>query len=162
MPFWEQTVCREMTNADIQAVHTIEVESFRSPWSAHALRGELKNKLAHYLVMEHEGTIIGYAGMWIMFDEAHVTNIAIAPPYRNQRCGRRLLLKMMTWAASLGAERMTLEVRETNEHAQRLYAKCDFEVQGRRPRYYIDTGEAALIMWNDDIAATLDREKMTR
>lgn len=148
-----------MTNADIPAVHTIEVESFRSPWSMHALRGEIKNKLAHYLVLEYEGAIIGYAGMWVMFEEAHITNIAITTAHRNKHCGRWLLVKMMEWAAELKATCMTLEVRETNANAQRLYTNCGFTVQGKRPRYYSDTGEAALIMWNDDIVATINKEK---
>jgi len=154
-------VIRPMERADINRVHEIECTCFRSPWSKLALAGELRNDVAHYLVMEADGVICGYGGMWLLFEEAHVTNVAIMPDYRGQGRGKRLMLAMMRYAVKRGAERMTLEVRESNMVAQKLYAGLGFEQNGFRPGYYSDTGEGAQLLWNNDIQQTLDRENNT-
>ena len=152
---------RPMTRSDVSRVHEIECACFRSPWSKNALLGELRNDVAHYLVMELGGELIGYGGMWVLFEEAHVTNVAILPDYRGQGRGRRLMLAMMRHALKRGAEKMTLEVRESNTVAQRLYAGLDFEQNGFRAGYYSDTGEGAKLLWNNDIQRTIDRENET-
>ena len=108
---------RPMTKRDIARVYEIEIQSFRSPWSKLSLLGELHNNVARYYVAEEEGRVVGYGGMWLMFDEAHITNIAIAPEARGRHLGRYLLYGMMAAAHGRGAERMTLEVRETNTEA---------------------------------------------
>ncbi len=153
----EQEIIRPMVRQDVSRVHEIECACFRSPWSKLALLGELRNDVAHYLVMEADGVICGYGGMWVLFEEAHVTNVAIMPDYRNKGRGRRLMLAMMRHAVLHGAEKMTLEVRENNLVAQRLYAALDFEQNGFRPGYYSDTGEGAKLLWNYDIKWTLER-----
>lgn len=109
---------RAMTRKDIAGVHRIEVLSFRSPWSKLSLMGELKNNVAHYVVAELDGELIGYCGMWVLFDEAHITNIAIAPEHRGRSYGKKMLLGAMKIAEHLGAIAMTLEVRETNTVAK--------------------------------------------
>jgi len=152
-------IIRPMERADVSGVHEIECTCFRSPWSKLALLGELRNEVARYLVMEVDGVICGYGGMWVLFEEAHVTNVAIMPDYRGTGRGKRLMLAMMRLAVKNGAEKMTLEVRESNLVAQRLYAGLDFEQNGFRPGYYSDTGEGAKLLWNNDIQQTLDREK---
>lgn len=154
-------IIRPMERADVSRVHEIECTCFRSPWSKLALLGELRNEVARYLVMEADGVICGYGGMWVLFEEAHVTNVAIMPDYRGAGRGKRLMLAMMQLAVKNGAEKMTLEVRESNLVAQRLYAGLDFEQNGFRPGYYSDTGEGAKLLWNNDIQQTLDREKNT-
>ena len=154
-------IIRPMERADVSRVHEIECTCFRSPWSKLALFGELRNEVARYLVMEVDGVICGYGGMWVLFEEAHVTNVAIMPDYRGTGRGKRLMLAMMRLAVKNGAEKMTLEVRESNLVAQRLYAGLDFEQNGFRPGYYSDTGEGAKLLWNNDIQQTLDREKNT-
>lgn len=151
------TVVRPMTKRDITRVYEIEVQSFRSPWSKLSLLGELHNDVARYYVMEEEGRVIGYGGMWLLFDEAHITNIAIAPENRGRHLGRYLLYGMMEAAVARGAEKMTLEVRETNRVAQNLYYSFDFERQGFRKRYYEDTGEGAYLLWNEDLSATVEK-----
>ena len=150
-------VVRPMTRRDIERVYEIEVQSFRSPWSKLSLLGELHNHVAHYYVAEEESRVIGYGGMWLLFDEAHITNIAIAPESRGNHLGRYLLYGMMEAAHERGAERMTLEVRETNRVAQSLYYSFDFTKQGYRKRYYEDTGEGAYLLWNEDMGATLEK-----
>ena len=154
-------VIRPMERADVSRVHEIECICFRSPWSKLAIAGELRNDVAHYLVMEVDGVICGYGGMWLLFEEAHVTNVAIMPDYRGSGRGRRLMIAMMRHAVKHGAERMTLEVRESNTVAQHLYAGLNFQQNGFRPGYYSDTGEGALLLWNDDLQQTLDRENDT-
>jgi len=145
---------RPMTKADVPAVHQLEVASFRSPWSQRSLLGECKNKLAHYGVLDDAGEIIAYGGMWIIFEEAHVTNIAVAPQRRRQGLGRRLMKEMIALAIAKGAAVMTLEVRETNYAAQELYRQCGFVQAGVRKNYYSDTGEAAYILWNENLLKT--------
>lgn len=154
-----QEVIRPMERKDVSRVHEIECTCFRSPWSRLALMGELRNEVAHYLVMEVDGVICGYGGMWLLFEEAHVTNVAIMPEYRQTGRGRRLMIAMMHHAVKRGAEKMTLEVRESNTVAQQLYARIDFQQNGFRAGYYSDTGEGAMILWNENIQETLDREK---
>ncbi len=148
---------RPMTKRDISRVYEIEVQSFRSPWSKLSLLGELHNDLAHYYVAVEEDRVVGYGGMWLIFDEAHITNIAIAPENRGRHLGRYLLCGMMTAAHEQGAEKMTLEVRETNRVAQNLYYSFGFEKQGYRKRYYEDTGEGAYLLWNQDLGAALEK-----
>lgn len=148
---------RAMTKADVKSVYAIEVLSFRTPWSLRSLMSELKNSVAHYTVLEKDGEIIGYCGMWVLFEEAHITNIAIHPEHRGNGFGKQLLHGAMRVAASFGAEMMTLEVRETNTVAQRMYDEMDFSQQGRRKRYYTDTGEDALLLWNRNIQQTIEK-----
>ncbi len=148
---------RAMRKADVKSVYEIEVLSFRTPWSYRSLMGELKNEVAHYIVFEKDDEIIGYCGMWVLFEEAHVANIAIMPAYRGCGYGKQLLHAAMRVGVSFGAEMMTLEVRETNAVAQRMYNEMDFLQQGRRKRYYSDTGEDALILWNRDIRETIEK-----
>ena len=149
---------RAMKKADVKSVYEIEVQSFRTPWSLRSLMGELKNRIAHYAVLEKDGEIIGYCGMWVLFEEAHITNIAICPAQRGNGYGKQLLHGAMRAAASFGAEMMTLEVRETNAVAQSMYAEMDFLQQGRRKRYYTDTGEDALLLWNRNLSATIEKK----
>lgn len=145
-----------MQKKDIERVYEIETKSFRSPWSKASLMSELKNDLARYLLAENEdGVVVAYGGMWILFDEAHITNIAVHPDFRGQRIGKLLLLSMMRDAVHKGANAMTLEVRESNVTAQNLYYGLDFTKQGFRKKYYTDTGEGALLLWNKSIEKTV-------
>lgn len=155
-----EIIYREMTLGDIEQVYQIECSCFSQPWSVESLIGELvRNDVAHYVVAEDDGRIVGYAGIWVMFDEAHMTNIAVIPEYRRMGVATNIILTMMRYAAGKGAERMTLEVREFNFKAQKLYAKLDFKKVGVRRRYYSDTGENAFILWNDDIKTTLIKDQ---
>lgn len=146
---------RSMTEEDIQSVYRIETLSFRTPWSRQSLLGELRNNVAHYLVATADRNVIGYCGMWILFDECHITNIAIDPTHRKKGYGKSLLYATMLVADYLGAVSMTLEVRETNIIAQTLYHEMDFERNGFRKHYYSDTGEGAILLWNQNIQRTI-------
>ena len=143
-----ELIFRSMTLGDIGTIVAIERESFTAPWSEEAFRNELLNNMfAKYMVMERDGHILGYGGMWMVVDEAHVTNIAVRAAYRGQGLGKRLLQELMRTAQWLGALRMTLEVRVTNETAKSLYQRLGFYPSGIRPNYYSDNMEDALIMW---------------
>lgn len=150
---------RSMNKADLSQVEKLEQQCFNMPWSKAAFANELKNKVARYIVIEYGEAIIGYGGMWVFLGEAHITNIGISPEYRRQGWGRRLIYYMMKDALNLGAARMTLEVRRSNTAAQQLYYGCGFLNVGARKGYYTDTGEDALILWNDNISNTLNELK---
>lgn len=133
---------------DLNLIWEVEKESFSTPWSKEAFKRELTtNRFAHYFVIEWDGQIVGYAGMWIILDEAHVTNVAILPKVRGLKLGELLMRHLMVSAKVLGAHSMTLEVRVSNQIAQNLYRKLHFEERGIRKNYYADTMEDALIMW---------------
>lgn len=139
---------RLMTLDDLPDVLAVEHDAFTLPWTEEAFRNELTmNHFARYMVMEYEGRTIGYAGMWTIVDEAHITNIALLSEFRGRKWGERLLSELMRTAAYLGMERITLEVRVSNEVAQNLYKKKGFKPAGIRKGYYSDNQEDALIMW---------------
>ena len=94
-------------------------------------------------------SIVGYAGIWVMTDEAHITTIASHPDVRGQGVGELLLVALIHRAIEIGARWMTLEVRASNSVAQNLYRKYTFKEMGVRRRYYSDNGEDALVMWTD-------------
>lgn len=146
----QDPILRKMELKDIPMIHQIEQESFTSPWSAQAFEQELtRNHFAYYLVLEYEGEIAGYGGMWVVIDEAHVTNIAVRSAYRRRKWGELLLKKLMEVARSRACRGMTLEVRVSNHIAQNLYRKLGFKPSGTRKQYYSDNHEDALIMWVD-------------
>ncbi|WP_438494345.1 ribosomal protein S18-alanine N-acetyltransferase [Paenibacillus sp. IHBB 3054] len=145
-----ELIFRLMKLEDIPEILVIEREAFTMPWTEEAFRNELAhNHFAKYMVMELESHIIGYAGMWAIVDEAHVTNIALLEAYRGRKWGDRLLDELMKTAAYLGMKSITLEVRVSNEVAQNLYRKKGFRPAGTRKGYYSDNREDALIMWAD-------------
>ncbi len=151
---------RPITSADIDAVWNIEKMYFTLPWSRLSLALEVeRNKCARYFVAESEGTILGYAGMWLVLDEAHITNIAVHPLARRRGIGEALLRALMAEAYRLGIERITLEVRDSNTAAQSLYEKLGFVRVGRRKGYYSDNNEDAIIMWNMNISEALKAKR---
>src|SRR5688500_2820652 len=99
----------------------------------------------------NEPRIVGFAGMWTMFDEAHITTIGVEPEQRGMGLGELLLVALTDEALRRGAEWLTLEVRKGNDPAQGLYRKYDFVVQGVRRRYYSDNNEDAYIMWSPSL-----------
>ena len=142
-----ECITRRMTMDDLDAVVAIEEATFPTPWSKDSFRQELeRNVAARYLVAEKDGTVIGYAGAWVILDESHITNIAIAEAERGNGYGRILTEALMQYLANLGAEYATLEVRKSNIRAQNLYKSLGFIALGVRKRYYEDNQEDAIIM----------------
>ncbi len=139
--------------ADIPGVLEVERLSFSSPWPAFAFQQELTaNRMARYLVARADARVIGFGGIWLMVDEAHITTFGVHPDWRRQGIGRRLLLELAELAIELDSARMTLEVRRRNAPAQALYAGFGFVEAGTRPHYYSDDGEDALIMTTPNLS----------
>lgn len=161
---------------DLDEVMAIETLVHAAPWPASAYRHELQqNDLAHYLVLlpSEEGhrapagirqrlrawlrrtgnsrPILGYGGFWLMVGEAHISTIAIHPEWRGLGLGELMLFELLGRARALRADLVTLEVRISNTTAQNLYHKYQFEIVGRRKRYYRDNNEDAYIMTVPDI-----------
>ncbi|MCC6617785.1 MAG: ribosomal protein S18-alanine N-acetyltransferase [Chloroflexi bacterium] len=165
MALTARVVVDAMTPDDVLAVHEIERLSFAVPWPPHAFEQELRgNRLARYLVARAGGSVVGFAGIWLMVDDAHVTTFGVHPDWRRQGIGRQLMLNLAELSIAIGARQMTLEVRVSNQGAQALYRSFGFEVVGQRPRYYTDDGEDALVMTTPPLAdarmrAVLDAER---
>ncbi len=139
---------RWMTLEDVDAVFELESLSFSTPWPRDAFVNELTiNQNARYVVAVEGERVVAYCGMWIVLDEAHITNVAVHPDCRGRKIGERLMRQMMGLAYLLGARSMTLEVRPSNTIARSMYAKLGFAEHGRRKHYYSDNNEDAIIMW---------------
>ncbi len=137
----------EMSIEDIPSVHEIERRSFSTPWPQNAFREEITgNRMAHYIVARMGDTIAGYAGLWVIIDEGHITTFGVHPEWRRRGVGKRMLLHLAEMTLALGAQRMTLEVRASNEPAKALYAAFGFTAAGLRRAYYTDDGEDAIVM----------------
>ena len=152
---------RPMAEEDLPFVQLIEGASFTTPWPPHAYRQELEsNRLAHYLVALIGERVVGYGGIWLMVDEAHITTFAVHPSFRRRRIGERMLIALLDLAVDRGAREATLEVRLSNLAARRLYEKYGFRPVGIRPRYYSDNQEDALIMTTEPLATPLMRDRI--
>ena len=137
---------RRMTLSDVDGVHAIEAATFPKPWSRKDFVKEMtQNTCARYLVAVEDEKIIGFAGAWIVLDEAHITNIAVLKEYRGRGIGRKLTQALLQYCANLRVVYATLEVRKSNAVAQTLYQSLGFEYVGVRKRYYEDNGEDALL-----------------
>lgn len=173
-----------MELTDVPTVAAIEQRVFTSPWSPYAFVYDLRRRReAHYLVARYapwalrqgspvselggiDRSIMGYAGAWLVIDECHIATLGVRPEWRGRGVGELLLAGLLRWAAAQGAQYATLEVRVSNQVAQRLYAKYGLEVVGRRRRYYADNNEDALLMTTDrlgaaEYAALLDEHQRT-
>ena len=150
-----------MATTDVTAVTRIERACFSTVWPSDAFYNELSsNKLAHYFVGRLEDRVVGYGGIWVILEDSHVTTLAVDPEYRGRRFGEVLLLRLIDEAIERGAAWMTLEVRESNTIAQRLYRKYGFTTVTMRTGYYSDDNESALIMWAGSLRSELYRNRL--
>lgn len=146
----KQTITyRKMTIEDIDQILLIEEEAFASPWTREAFAHEMTtNEYSYYVVAEtDEKQIVGYCGMWIVLDESHITNVAVAEHMRGQKIGEGMMREAIRIVRERDVVLMTLEVRVTNNVAKNLYYKLGFQDGGIRKNYYTDTQEDALVMW---------------
>jgi len=147
-----QFIIRPMGMNDLKQVSIIDRASFSLPWPSSAFRYELlQNPTSLLYVAERsisgsELLVIGSIVVWIILDEAHIATIAVEPEYRGKGISQELLATVLIEAIQKGARIATLEVRAHNAIAQALYQRFGFMVVGRRPRYYRDDNEDALIM----------------
>jgi len=138
-----------MLRSDIPAVSTIEAEVYSHPWSPRVFFDELATINRTYLVVEGAQGLVGYGGLLIIEEDAHITTLAVVEEARGKKLGVRLMLALIDAALANGARHLTLEVRLSNTPAQGLYERFGFEPVGRRKNYYVD--EDALIMWATDV-----------
>ncbi len=141
-----QTVFLPFSADYMPAVLLLETDSYPEPWTHGMYRQELENPLSHMVVALRDGMLMGYAGFWLVLDEAHVTRVTIAPEMRGQGHGRALMEHLLKMAFDLGASLVRLEVRETNETARNLYQSLGFVEEGRRFGYYKNGSEDAVLM----------------
>lgn len=159
-------VVEPMRLDDIEQVIEIEQVAFTAPWSARAYHYEVQDnkhstmvvarpapvfsgtwsQWLYSLKITRPGPVLGYAGFWLLVDDAHVCTIAVHPQWRQRGLGELLLLSLLKKGAAQGALRATLEVRVSNTAAQRLYLKYGFEIVSLQRRYYSDNNEDAYIM----------------
>jgi ribosomal-protein-alanine N-acetyltransferase len=140
-----------MQRGNVPRVMELEKQCFTTPWHESAYLTELVNRSAYYVVARVGDEIVGYSGMWVIMDEAHITTIGVDPEYRGRKIGEQILIAMIEEAQRRGARRATLEVRESNQIAQNLYRKYGFVAAAIRRGYYSDNGENAVVMWVDDM-----------
>lgn len=159
---------RRMTAADIPALAEIETASFATGWPRTAFERELMgNTMARYLLLEEQqgpadSCVLGFAGAWLLFDEAHVVTVAVLPERRRRGYGRLLVHGLVAMVRDLGMTVATLECRVSNDAARALYGRYGFYEVGLRRRYYADNGEEAVIMTTEALLSPAYRARLAR
>ena len=137
----------KMNESHVASVASIEKECFgREGWSERSVAGELTNALALWLVAEEDGTVAGYVGSQTVCGETDMMNVAVAADFRRRGIGEMLVNALVEELKALESHSLTLEVRASNAPAQALYEKLGFKEVGRRPKYYQNPREDALIL----------------
>ncbi|MEW5925506.1 MAG: ribosomal protein S18-alanine N-acetyltransferase [Candidatus Zixiibacteriota bacterium] len=137
---------RPMTAADVSKIVMMEMEVFTDPWPKAAFTEELDRPNRGILIAESNGVITGYAAYIVAFGEAHLTNIAVAPPYRGKNIAKILLNCILGIAREAECENIFLDVRPSNKPAIELYKKFGFYDLYVRPNYYHSPAENAIVM----------------
>lgn len=135
-----------MSESHIDGVLEIERECFSSPWSRESLEAELGNEYARFFAAVCDGTVIGYIGAFNVFGEVSLGNLAVKKEYRKAGVASALLNELEKTAEAENAEFITLEVRQSNEAAIRLYKKLGFSQSGLRKGFYQNPTEDAILM----------------
>ncbi len=149
---------RRFEPGDVDAALALEEVAQPQPWTERIFNHELSAENRTYLVAD-DGAVCGYGGVILVGDEAHITNLLVAPDHRGQGIGRRLMIGLIESAIAEGARHLTLEVRSENEAARSFYSGLGLAPVGVRPGYYDD--DHALIMWAHDIDSTEYAERLT-
>ena len=136
----------KMTAAHVAQIAQLEKVCISDPWSEHRIASELENELSLWLVALDGDAVAGYVGSQSVLGETDMMNIAVSPDYRRQGIGERLVTELVSWLKARGSHSLMLEVRASNLPAQKLYEKLGFQTVGRRPRYYHNPKEDALIL----------------
>ena len=142
-----------MTAGDIDQILAIEQDIFPKPWNRISFENELNCEDSNNLIVKHKAgerqlPVIAYISFRLVIDEMHLLKIGVDPKYQNRGIASWLLRKSMQMAAEKGAAVVYLEVRLSNTGAIAFYQKLGFKPIGKRPRYYPETGEDALVLMN--------------
>jgi len=141
---------RSMVIGDLESVCTIENEAFSHPWILDDFLSELSsNPYANYFVLEEDNQIIAYVGLWIMFEKAQITTIAVKSNYRGLKYSKELMSFADDLCVQNNVNQMSLEVRISNIKAINLYELFGFIKCGIRKDYYQDNHEDAYLMVKD-------------
>ena len=152
-----------MRRRHLRSVLRIEAQVYPRPWSLSLFMSELALRSSRaYTVARVGGIVVGYSGLMVAGEDAHVTTIAVDPAWQRFGVGTRLLLEIVRTAAARGARHLTLEVRVSNEPAKALYRKFGFHPAGIRRNYYVETNEDALVMWANDIDSPAYERRLGR
>ena len=144
-----------MRSRDIRSVLAIEEAVYARPWSHRLFADELAQRKSRiYRTAWVDRDLVGFAGLMLIEEDAHVNNIAVDPAWQGHGIATVLMLDLARSAVDRGSRHLTLEVRVGNEPALALYRRFGFEPAGTRPRYYADTGEDAVIMWRAQQASS--------
>ena len=136
----------EMKAVHVPQVAALEKLCFADPWSENSVASELNNDLALWLVAMNDDTVVGYIGSQTVAGETDVMNIAVHPDWRRRGIAQSLIECLVVELKNRGSEALMLEVRASNEPAIALYEKLEFRQVGRRPNYYRNPKEDALIL----------------
>lgn len=136
---------RPMRCGDLSAVAAIEAASFASPWRANSYSRAVADTHHNFVVAEFDGRLVGYAGMWVEGNQAHIAKVAVADAHRRRGIGTALLQQLLDQARRLGLSQAYLEVRRGNQEAQDLYRRFGFRFERIQANAYPDDGEDALI-----------------
>lgn len=150
-----EIIIRRATENDVNQIAYLDKICFSAPWSEQAFEKELKeNNLAFYILAEMKETrqIIGYAGVWLIQEEGHITNVAVHPDFRRKHIGMAIVDVLMKESSQLAdIKTFTLEARKSNIAAIELYKKFGFLEVGIRKGYYQENNEDAVIMWTSPL-----------
>ena len=135
-----------LSEKHIEAVLEIEIEAYPEPWTIGMFREEMRSKRSYFYVAYVEGELVGYSGFWLILDEAHITSLTVAAKHRGAGYGREQLMHLLSLGEEKGVRLFTLEVRDSNESARKLYESAGFHAVGLRKAYYATTGEDAVVM----------------
>lgn len=138
---------RHMKEDDAREISEIEKNTFSQPWSQDSLIKSCNDQDNVYLVVTEDDEIVGYGGFMAVVDEAHITKIAVKEGYRRLGVGRLLIKGLLEEARKRGINSMTLEVRQSNKAAIKLYEVMGFEHTAIRRDFYMNPREDAIIMW---------------
>lgn len=141
----------ELNEGHVSKILEIEARTNGAPWSERAFRNELSHSDRIFLVALMGLEVVGYGGVWLVIDEAHVTTLAVDAPQRRQRVGERLMIELLDRSQAAGMVCSTLEVRAGNEAAIKLYEKLGYRETAKRKGYYPDNREDAIVMWLYDL-----------
>lgn len=136
-----------LQEAYIPAILAIEAKTNTAPWSERSFQNELSHERGVFLVAIGDGDVVGYGGVWLVIDEAHITTVAVSPEHQRQGIGSRLMIELLDRAKAAGMTCSTLEVRASNDTAIRLYERLGYHIAARRKSYYPDNREDAIVMW---------------
>ena len=143
---------RKMRREDLEAVARLEKEVFSDSWSEELLLDGMSRSWNRFLVAEEGTELLGYGMCCIVAGEGEIQRIVVGEMYQKRGLGRDLLDKLITISRLAGATEMTLEVREGNQAARKLYGSAGFQEEARRKDYYQNPKEDAIIMWNRKLA----------